>query len=232
MLIEDSRPLNIKDWSPEDRPREKLLLKGITSLSDAELLAVLVGSGSTTLNAVDLAKVILQRCGNNLHDLAKLSVKDLMKVKGIGEAKAIAIVSAFELGRRRKELDPDEKPKINGSGDAFALLRHLLDKQHEEFWVLMLNRAHRVIRKYQLSSGGTAGTVVDPKLVFKVAIEDLAHGIILAHNHPSGNLAASASDLMLTKKLQEAGKLLEIHVLDHIIIGGNKYLSFVDEGLM
>jgi DNA repair protein RadC len=233
MQVNESKPLNIKSWSPEDRPREKLLLKGTSALSDAELIAILLGSGTTTMSAVDLAKRILQGVGNNLHDLARLSVKDLMKIKGIGEAKAITVIAALELGRRRKELDPDEKPKIVGARDVYELLKaHLQDIPHEEFWVIMVNRASRIIKKLQISQGGVTGTVADPKLIFKAAVEELASGIILAHNHPSGNLTASRADMDLTKKLKEAGKLLDIQVLDHIIIAGTKYFSFADEGML
>jgi DNA repair protein RadC len=225
--------LNIKNWAPEDRPREKLILKGKSALSDAELIAILLGTGTTTLSAVDLAKNVLQIAGNNLHDLARLTVKDLTKVKGIGEAKAITIVAALELGRRRKELESEEKPKIGSSKDAYDLLKaELLDIPHEEFWILLLNRANRVVKKNQISQGGVAGTVADPKIIFKMALEELASGIILAHNHPSGNLNASQADIDLTKKLKEAGKLLEVQVLDHLIIAGQRYFSFADEGLL
>jgi DNA repair protein RadC len=225
--------INIKNWAAEDRPREKLLLKGKSALSDAELIAILLGTGTTTLSAVDLAKNILQSAGNNLHELARLSIKDLTKIKGIGEAKAITIIAALELGRRRKELEQEEKPKIGSSRDAYEILKsELLDIPHEEFWILLLNRANRVIKKSQISQGGVAGTVADPKIIFKIALEELASGVILAHNHPSGNLNASQADIDLTKKLKEAGKLLEIQVLDHIIVAGQNYLSFADEGLL
>jgi DNA repair protein RadC len=233
MLVNESKPLNIKSWSPEDRPREKLLLKGTTALSDAELIAILLGSGTRTLSAVDLSKKILQSVNNNLHDLARLSVKDLMKVKGIGEAKAISIIAALELGRRRKDLDPDEKPKITSSKDAYELLKgHLQDLPHEEFWILLLNRANRVMKKVQISQGGVAGTVADPKIIFRNALEHLSSGIIIAHNHPSGNLAASQADIDLTKKVKEGARLLEMQVLDHLILAGQKYFSFADEGLL
>ncbi len=225
--------LNIKSWAAEDRPREKLLLKGKAALSDAELIAILLGTGTSKLSAVDLAKNILQSVNNDLNELARLTVKDLMKVKGIGEAKAITIISALELGRRRKDFQAEEKPKIGGSADAYEILKaDLLDIPHEAFWIILLNRANRVIKKHQISQGGVAGTVADPKLIFKVAVEELASGIILAHNHPSGNLTASQADIDLTKKLKESGKLLDIQVLDHIILAGKKYFSFADEGLM
>lgn len=233
MKIEDSKPLNIRDWNPEDRPREKLLLKGTNALSDAELIAILIGSGTANLSAVEVSKKILLQSNNNINLLAKLSVKDLMKVKGIGEAKAITIVAALELGRRRKESDSEEKPKITTSKDAFDQLKgDLMDLPHEEFWVLLLNRAHRVTKKKRISEGGVAGTVADPKIIYKLALEELASGVVVAHNHPSGNLQPSQSDIDLTKKLKEAGRFLEIQLLDHLIITGNRYFSFTDEGII
>lgn len=225
--------LTIKRWAAEDRPREKLGLKGKAALSDAELIAILLGTGTSQLSAVDLAKNILKSVDNDLNELARLSVKDLMKVKGIGEAKAITIISALELGRRRKDFQAEERPRINGSADVYEILKaDLSDIPHEAFWILLLNRANRLIKKQQVSQGGVAGTVADPKIIFKGAIEELASGIVLAHNHPSGNLTASQADLNLTKKLKEAGKLLDIQVLDHIIIAGKNYFSFADEGLL
>lgn len=174
--------LNIKDWAAEDRPREKLTLKGKAALSDAELIAILLGTGTAKLSAVDLAKNILQAVSNDLNELARLSVKDLIKIKGIGEAKAITIISALELGRRRKDFQAEERPRVMGSADAYDLLKaDLLDIPHEAFWVVLLNRANRVIKKHQVSQGGVAGTVADPKIIFKIAIEELASGIILAH---------------------------------------------------
>jgi len=233
MKIEDSQPMSIKSWSPEDRPREKLLLKGTSALSDAELIAILLGSGTAKLSAVDVAKKVLAHVRNNLDELAKLSVRDLMKAKGIGEARAITIVAAMELGRRRKEQSAEEKPKVESSLSAFNIIKgDLLDLPHEEFWVLLLNRANRLIKKKRVSEGGVSGTVADPKIIFKIAIDELASGIIVAHNHPSGNLKPSESDIALTKKLKDAGKLLEISVLDHVIIGNNQYFSFTDEGLI
>ncbi len=224
---------NIKDWSPEDRPREKLLLKGTSALSDAELIAILLGTGTATHSAVDVAKHVLQHVNNNLNELARLSAKDLMKIKGIGEAKAITIVAAIELGRRRKELEVNDKPKITASKDAFELLRgDLMDLTREEFWVLLLNRAHRVIKKKRVSEGGVSGTVADPKIIYKLALEELASGIIVAHNHPSGNLTASQSDIDLTRKLKEAGKVMDVQLLDHLIVAGKNYYSFADEGLL
>ena len=228
-----TKPLGIKSWAAEDRPREKLLLKGKSTLSDAELIALLIGSGTGSLSAVEVAKLVLQSVGNNLHDLARLSVKELMKVKGIGEAKAVAIVAAMELGRRRKEFEVVEKPKVSGSKEAFEMVkRDLLDLEHEEFWVLLFNRANRLIKKKRVSEGGVSGTVADPKIIYKLALEELASGIIVVHNHPSGNLTASQSDIKLTTKLKEAGQVLEIQLLDHLIVAGQKYFSFADEGIL
>lgn len=210
-----------------------MMLKGTTALTDAELIAILIGTGSRKLSAVDLAKKILEGVGNQLHELAKLSVIDLTSVKGIGSAKAISIVAALELGRRRKDTDVREKQKIGSSREAFdQIAGDLMDLPHEEFWVLLLNRANRLIRKSRVSEGGVSGTVADPKVIFKLAINHLASGIIVAHNHPSGNRTASQSDMDLTKKLKEAGKFLEVQLLDHLIICGPKYFSFADEGLM
>ena len=228
-----TKPLGIKSWAAEDRPREKLLLKGKSALSEAELIALLIGSGTGALSAVEVAKLVLQSVGNNLHDLARLSVKDLMKVKGIGEAKAVTIVAALELGRRRKEFEVVEKPKVSGSHEAFELVkRDLLDLEHEEFWVLLFNRANRLIKKKRVSEGGVSGTVADPKIIYKLALEELASGIIVVHNHPSGNLTASQSDIKLTAKLKEAGQVLEVQLLDHLILAGQKYFSFADEGIL
>lgn len=233
MKKEKAEFLNIKSWAAEDRPREKLLLKGKAALSDAELIAILLGTGTASMSAVDVAKKILQHVNNDLNELARLTVKDLTKIKGIGEAKAITIVSALELGRRRKEVTTEERPKITNSKDIYDLLKaEFLDIPHEAFWIVLLNRANRVIKKHQISQGGVTGTVADPKLIFKIALEELASAVVLAHNHPSGNLTASQADIDLTKKLKESGKLLEIQVLDHLIVAGNTYMSFSDEGLM
>ncbi len=225
--------MGIKKWALEDRPREKLLQKGTAALSDAELVAILIGSGTKTLSAVEVSRQILQSVGNNLDKLAKQSVNELMKTRGIGEAKAISIVSALELGRRRKDFEPDEKPKISSSQDAFNLIKgSLMDLPHEEFWAVYLNRANRVILKKKISEGGVSGTVADPKIIYKSALENLASGIIVVHNHPSGNLTASQQDIALTKKLKEGAKALEIQLLDHLIIAGNTYFSFADEGML
>jgi len=231
--MSDSNYLTIKHWAEEDRPREKLLLKGKASLSDAELIAIIIGSGTPSMSAVEVAKQILNSTGNDLNALARLSVKDLMKFKGIGEAKAINIISALELGRRKKETESKSKIKIGASGDVHLLMKpHLSDLQHEEFWVVLLSRNNSVLKKQQISSGGVSGTVADPKIIFKMALEELASGIILVHNHPSGNLKPSEADISLTKKIKSAGQALEIAVLDHVIFTDNGYFSFADQGIL
>jgi DNA repair protein RadC len=225
--------LRIPQWAEDDRPREKLLTKGRANLSDAELLAILIGTGTKALSAVDLAKQVLQQADLNLNNLARLSVKDLTRIKGIGEAKAISIVSALELGRRRKESVAPGRPRITNSIDVVEMMKQdLLDLNHEEFWIVILNRANYVLRKNKISSGGISGTVADPKLIFKSALDHRGSSIILVHNHPSGNLQPSQADITLTKTLKEAGKFLEIPVLDHIIVSDNSYFSFADEGMM
>ncbi|MDQ3047429.1 MAG: DNA repair protein RadC [Bacteroidota bacterium] len=231
--MENIQSLGIKAWAEEDRPREKLILKGRHVLSEAELIAILIGSGSRSETAVELSKRILSSSGNNLNELSKLNVKELTKFKGIGEAKAISIVAALELGRRRKETERLKKDKIIASSDAYEIMKPLmLDLPHEEFWLLMLSRANEVIRKEQISKGGVAGTVVDTKIIFKAAIETYASSIIICHNHPSGNLKPSDADIRLTKNIKEAGKVMEIPLLDHIIFTDNGYYSFGDEGLL
>jgi len=225
--------LGIKAWAEADRPREKLLLHGRRQLSDAELIAILIGSGNKNETAVDLSKRILNFYQHDLAKLAKLGVKELSKFKGIGEAKAISIVAALELGRRRKETENDGPVKITSSKDAYLVLKpELEDLPHEEFWALLLNRANFVIGKHFISKGGQSGTVADPKVIFKTAIENNAAYIVLAHNHPSGNLKASSADINLTKKMVQAGLLLEIPIYDHLIITDHTYLSMADEGLM
>ena len=221
----------IRSWAEDDRPREKLLAKGRSVLTDAELIAILFGSGSRNDTAVDLAKRVLSSQGNNLDTLGKMSVKDLMEFKGIGEAKAIGLIAALELGRRRKATSAQKRTRISSSQDAFNEVYPVMaDLPHEEFWILLLNRANEVIGKNNLSKGGVSGTVVDAKIIFKMATEKLASAIILAHNHPSGNLRPSQADVGLTNKLRDAGNILDIPVLDHLIIGNGAYYSFKDEG--
>lgn len=231
MLTTDK--LSIKTWAENDRPREKLLTRGRQTLSDAELIAILIGSGSRNESAVDLSRRILGQYGNDLNRLAKLSVSDFMQFNGIGEAKAISIIAALELGRRRKEISEEQKPKISSSADIYETLKPtMLDLPHEEFHILLLNRANKLIAKEVISRGGVAGTVVDSKIVFKLAVQHLASSIVLCHNHPSGNLNPSEQDISLTKKMQEAGRLLDIPVLDHIIFTDTAYFSFADEGIL
>ena len=225
--------LSIKAWAEDDRPREKLLNKGRNALSDAELIAILIGSGTREESAVALSKKILSSVDNNLNELGKLSVNDLMKFKGIGEAKAISIIATLEIGRRRRDDEPVKRKKITSSKDVFEVfVDQLADLRQEEFWILTLNRANKIIDRHHVSKGGVSGTVVDTKVIFKLAVENLASSIILCHNHPSGNTKPSKSDIVLTKKLKEAGQLLEIPVLDHIIIGDNEFYSFADEGVL
>lgn len=230
--MENKAKLNIKDWAEEDRPREKLLLKGVSSLSDAELLAILIGSGNKNETAVELSQRILFSVSNSLNHLGKLGVKDMIKnFNGIGEAKAITIIAAMELGRRRKSEERNALPQISSSEDVYTLLSPVLsDLPHEETWLLLLNKANRVIKKWQVSKGGISGTVVDIRMIMKEAIDSLASGMILCHNHPSGNINPSAGDDVITYKLHEAGKIMDIHLLDHIIIGDRYYYSYLDKG--
>lgn len=229
----ENKSLSIKSWAEDDRPREKLLLKGKTALSDAELVAILIGSGNRNESAVDLSKRILNSINNNLNKLGKLTVSDLQKFKGIGEAKAISIITALELGRRRRLEEAIEVPKITSSKAVFEMMQPLVGElQHEEFWILFLNNSNKVLLKEQLSKGGLTGTLVDVRLVFKKAVELFATAIILCHNHPSGKLQPSAADKAITNKLKVAGDTLDIKVLDHLIITENAYFSFSDESLM
>ncbi len=223
---------SIKNWAEEDKPREKLMLKGKDALSDAELVAILIGSGNRKESAVDLCKRILASVDNNLNSLGKLSLKQLMEFKGIGEAKAITIAAALELGRRRRLEEAPELKKITSSKAVFEIMQPLIGElPHEEFWVLYLNNSNKVVHKAQISKGGITGTVVDVRLIFKIAFESNATSIIVTHNHPSGKLMASDADRTITKKLKSAGEQLDIAVLDHIIITENGYYSFQDEGI-
>lgn len=225
--------LSIKNWSEEDQPREKLMAKGRQVLSDAELIAILIGSGNRSESAIELCKRILNDSQNNINELAKLSVNDLMKYRGIGEAKAISIVAALELGRRRKSEAVLDKVQVTSSNHLYEYIKPALeDLPHEEFWIVLLSRANKIIGKQLIGRGGISETTADIKLIFKKSIESLASAIILAHNHPSGNLKPSQSDLNLTKKIKDAAKLFDISVLDHLIIGDGNYYSFNDEGIL
>jgi DNA repair protein RadC len=233
MITETNPSLPIKKWAEHERPREKMILKGLISLSDAELIAILISSGTKNESAVDLAKSILSLTQNNLTSLARLSASDLQQVKGIGPAKALRVVAALELGRRRKQEMPVLKQKISSSADSFRVFEPLLtDLVHEELWVLLLNRAHKIIGYKKLSEGGVSGTFVDPKIIFKYAVENLASSIILCHNHPSGNLEPSEADKQLTRNLKKAADLFQITIVDHLIIGDARYYSFSDSGIL
>lgn len=224
---------SIKEWAVEDRPREKLLIQGTRSLSEAELIAILIGSGNSRESAVELARRILGAVNNDLATLSKKDAAFLLKFNGIGEAKAVNIMAALELGRRRKEQAASVKTTILNSRDAANYFRPLLeDLPHEEFWVLLLNRSNTVIDKFMVSQGGVTGTVIDVRLILKTALEKLACSIILCHNHPSGNIQASEADKKVTQKIKEAAQLMEIAVIDHVIIAHDQYLSFADEALL
>ena len=229
--MDENKNFSIKNWATEDRPREKLLAKGIDSLSNAELIAILIGSGTKNESAVDLSKKILQTANNDLNELGKFSILKLTKNKGIGQAKAITIVAALELGKRRKLAETIEKENITCSKNVADYFQSILsDLNHEEFWVLYLNRANKIIERRKISQGGVAGTYIDNKIIFKQAIENLASSIILCHNHPSGNINPSNADIDLTNKIVEIGKLMDINVLDHIIVTENSFFSFADNG--
>lgn len=222
---------SIKAWAEADRPREKLLKLGRHTLTDSELLAILIRNGSREETAVELSRRILSEAENDLTRLSRMSVSDLSAFKGMGDVKALSIIAALELGRRRRMAEASKQIKVNSSKEVADFFSPLLtDLMYEEFWILLLNRANNVISKFQISKGGVTGTIVDPKLIFKKAIECTASGIILCHNHPSGNRHPSDADISLTKKISEAGRLFDIHVLDHIIIAGETYYSFADEG--
>lgn len=224
----------IKHWAEEDRPREKMLQKGVRALSTAELLAILIGSGNKELSAVDLSRKILNDVDNNLQNLGRKTVAELIaQYKGVGEAKAITILAAMEIGRRRQIEKAIERPVISGSNSvAEVFLPMLADLSHEEFWVLFLNRSNGILSSERVSQGGVSGTVVDVKLIFKAALERLASSIILCHNHPSGNINPSPEDINISKKCKAAGEVLGVEVLDHLIIAGDSYYSFSDNNLV
>lgn len=232
-MNKDKIPFTIKNWALDDRPREKLLQKGKLSLTDAELIAILIGSGSRDESAVELSKKILFNNQNNLNLLGKLSVGQLTQFKGIGEAKAISIIAAMELGRRRRSEDAIDNVKISSSNSVFEVLQPILGElPHEEFWILYLNNANKILEKFQISKGGITGTLVDVRITLKKALELGAVSLILAHNHPSGNLNPSEADKQLTQKLKTAAESMDIKILDHLIVTEKSYFSFADEGLM
>lgn len=224
---------SIKNWAKDDRPREKLLSRGPGILSDSELLAILINNGNREKSALDLAQDVLRLGKNSLNELGKLSVRELMKVKGIGEAKAIAITAAMELGRRRQAANPREKMIVTNSSDVADYLQtHLRDYKHEVFAVLFLNRANKINDFKIISEGGITGTVADPRIILKKALEEDAVSLILCHNHPSGSLKPSRADEELTHKIKEAARYFDIKVLDHLIVSDDGYFSFADEGIL
>lgn len=225
--------MSIKSLAEDDRPREKFLLKGKASVSDSELLAIIMGSGNREESAVELARRILNSVENNWHRLSQLSIKDLMKFKGVGEAKAISIATALEIGNRKSQQEVLERQQISSSKDVFEVLQpHLSDLSTEEFWVVFLNHQNKILYKTCLFRGGIASSVADVRVIFKTALEHFSTRIIVAHNHPAGSLKPSQEDINITKKIDEAGKLLEIELLDHIIIVQNKFYSFKEEGIL
>jgi DNA repair protein RadC len=231
--MNQNKKISIKDLSEDDRPREKLIIKGRRALTDAELLAILIGSGNRTESAVQLCQRILIELKNDLNKLGKLEVNELVKYKGIGEAKAISIIAALELGRRRKEESPEILEPISSSKAAYNyFISHMQDLAHEEFWVLLLNRANKPIDIRMVASGGVSATIVDVKIILKLGIEKLASSIIIAHNHPSGNLTPSDSDKEITHKIKNACKLIEMPLLDHLIVTDKSFFSFSDEGIL
>ena len=232
-MEENQGNFSIKYWAEDDQPREKLMLKGKAALSDAELIAILIGSGSRNESAVELSKRILASIDNNLNALGKQSLQQLMGFKGIGEAKAVSIAAAMELGRRRRDEETVDLKRITASKTVFEIMQPIIGElPHEEFWIIYLNNSNKVIYKTQLSKGGMTGTVVDVRIVFKTALEHNAVGMILVHNHPSGTLTASEQDKQVTRQLKMAGHSLDIKVLDHVIITEHSYYSFADSGIL
>jgi DNA repair protein RadC len=233
MEKKDKETFSIKNWASGDRPREKLMQKGKMALTDAELIAILIGSGTPKQSAVDLSKKILASTNNNLNALGKLSMSQLMEFNGIGEARAISIIAAMELGRRRRSEEALERVKITSSSSVFELLQPIIGElPHEEFWILYLNNSNKILEQYQISKGGITGTLVDVRITLRKALELGAVSLILAHNHPSGNLNPSEADKQLTRKLKTASESLDIKVLDHIIVTEKSYFSFADEGML
>jgi len=230
-MEQEYKRLTIKDWAVEDRPREKMQKKGISSLSDAELIAILLRSGNSDETAVTVAQRLLTLAQNNLNELGKFSLHQITQIKGIGEAKAITVLAALELGRRRKAVEAINRERVTSSHDVVEIFQPILaDLPHEEFWALLLNKANKVIDKVRVSQGGVAGTVVDVRIIVKTAVEKLASSIIIAHNHPSGNPKPSDKDIAITKKLKDAANLFDISILDHLIITDNECYSFADNG--
>ncbi|MFP4557524.1 MAG: RadC family protein [Bacteroidales bacterium] len=231
--MQKAKPLTIKEWAKDDRPREKMMAKGISALSDAELMAILIGSGTKSETAVNVSQRILGSAKNNLNELGKFALKDFTKIKGIGTAKGITIMAALELGRRRKISDAISKKQISSSADVIDIFQPLLsDINHEEFWVLLLNRANRVIEKVRVSEGGLTATVVDVRKIMRTALDYQALGIILCHNHPSGNHNPSDDDIKITQKIKQAASTLDINLLDHVIITNSQCFSMADSSML
>lgn len=229
----NKNPKVISNWGIDDRPREKFMNKGRSACSDSELMAILIRAGTTEMSAVDLAKTLMASVGNNINELARLDVKELTKIKGMGQAKAITILAALELGRRRRDIIPTRKRKIDSSFRVYEEMKpYLQDKPTEEFWILLLNRGNFVMRALQVSAGGIAGTATDIKMIFKLALDHMASSLILVHNHPSGQLVPSLADQYLTEQIKEAGRLLDLPILDHMIFTDDGYYSFLDSGEM
>ncbi|MBL7112929.1 MAG: DNA repair protein RadC [Bacteroidales bacterium] len=227
------KKLTIKEWALEDRPREKIISQGIKSLSPAELLSVIIGSGTRTASAVELSKNILKSVNNNIDELARRDLNQLQKIPGIGPARALSILAAFELSTRRNSHAAHPRKKIGGSKDVFEIFHPLLkDLAYEEFWILLINRANLVLDKSKISQGGISGTVIDTRIILKKAVDKLSSSLILCHNHPSGNLKPSEADIRITEKIKKSGEIMDINLLDHLIIADNSYFSFADEGLI
>jgi len=231
-MEQQNKPLTIKEWALDDRPREKMVSKGVSALSDVELMAILIGTGTTNETAVGLSQRILTKVGNNLNELGKLGLKELTDIKGIGKAKAVKIMAALELGRRRKSTEVLHKKQITSSMDVILFQPMLADLPHEEFWILLLNRTNRIIEKVKISEGGFIATVVDIRKLMKIALEHNALGIILCHNHPSGNHNPSDDDVNITQKVKAAATTFDIKLLDHIIVTGNQCFSMADNHMI
>ncbi len=227
------RSNNLKTWSVEDRPREKVIANGVQYLSDSELLAILLGSGTRNMTVVELARQVLHKSGNSLHELGRQNISELVAIKGIGPAKAITLLAAMELGRRRGATQQTERISVKSSETVFNIFHPILgDLDHEEFWLLMLNRANRVLGRFKVSQGGLSGTVIDTRIILKKALDNLSSSIVVCHNHPSGNNQPSDADVKITNKLKKAAEMIEIKLLDHVIIADKSYFSFADEGLI
>lgn len=232
-MTDYQKNIPIRHWAEDDRPREKLLLKGKRALSNAELIAILLATGGKEYSALDLSKSILNGSGGKLRPLSRLSAPDLMRLKGIGKVKAITLIAALELANRSGMEEGASKKKVSCSRDVYTYFRPVLhDSSYEEFWIMLLNRGNRILNSICISQGGLSGTVADPKKIFKMALEQYASSVVLCHNHPSGNIRPSESDIRLTQKLKKAGSFLDLPIIDHIIVGEDNYFSFADEGVL